>query len=96
MTGGMSLVDLDALVAELVLRLLDLAEQGLVRLGRVVEAEEAEAERRERVRAERDEEPPRDLSSAPNQRKRSCTPHWLLGIPLLAMRSNVRLNARHS
>lgn len=55
------LVHLDALVAQLVLGLRDLAEQALVRLGRVVEAEEAESERRERVRAERDEEPPGKL-----------------------------------
>lgn len=49
-----SLVDLDALVAELVLRLLNLAEEGLVRLRRVVEAEETETERGERVRAKSD------------------------------------------
>ena len=58
------LVDLDALVTELVLRLLNLAKEGLVRLRRVVEAEETETERGERVRPERDEEPPRDLGSA--------------------------------
>lgn len=56
-----NLVDLDALVAKLVLGLLNLAKERLVRLRRVVEAEEAETERRERVRAKRDEEPPRDL-----------------------------------
>lgn len=56
-----SLVDLDALVAELVLRLLNLAKERLIRLRRVVEAEEAEAERGERVRAKSNEKPPRDL-----------------------------------
>lgn len=39
-----SLVDLDALVPQLVLGLGNLGEEALVRLGRVVEAEEAEAE----------------------------------------------------
>lgn len=69
-----NLVDLDALVAKLVLGLLNLAKERLVRLRRVVEAEEAETERRERVRAKRDEEPPRDLGVSFSLLRNNFTP----------------------
>lgn len=60
---GRRLVNSHALVAQLVLRLRNLDKEGLVRLARVVEAQEAETERHERVRTEADEEPPRELAS---------------------------------
>lgn len=58
------LVDLNTLVTELVLRLLDLAEEGLVRFRGVVKAKEAKTERGQGVGAEGDEKPPWDLMLA--------------------------------
>lgn len=58
------LVDLDALVAQLVLCLCDLAQEALVGLWCVVEAHQSESKRHQGVGAECDQQPPWQLSSA--------------------------------
>lgn len=55
------LIHTNTLIPQLIPRLPNLLQQTLVRLGTVVEPEQAEAERAERVGAECDEEPEGEL-----------------------------------
>jgi hypothetical protein len=58
---GAALVDVDAKRAQVFLRQINLGHDLLVRLGNVVEGQNAPAETEEQVSAERDEKPEREL-----------------------------------